>query len=477
MSSEPVRRPEEVVQLPAAGLPADRGLSTLGLLMQLAGGVLASVVGLAAMLALLAKHELRSGPGSATVWELAAVCLCVTRSLVHRTAGTELLYNRCGPGGRLASPLDGVRLYVGFALGQTVLLALLGYGKLGLSLGEVAACSAGLSLWPLVLAGLLASGALARFEGVMPWGEDKGFEGASIAMAVLGAAGLFALGAILVAELGAGYAQLVHGPGVVVFGALGLFLLRSWLHLKAGLAGLRETSIDRSVDLANRYAGFGVVSSLWLGGVLLLAAIANGEGVWGMAVVAGLCWLMMLWPLTVRRFFSDRQLADLLAGAAAAPHRRAPDAGLTGLGWLLVGHAALTASFLVPVLAAGRPLGGGAAWMVQLAAGIGDGSPWWSAGVVVLEAWAGTELIRMGAHHRPLAVIYGAAGALVTLVLLWPVLGRAMTLSVLGGHGLSLVVAVALIALHLAIPAVAVLLATRTIAPVARARYRRSRPG
>jgi hypothetical protein len=181
---------------------------------------------------------------------------------------------------------------------------------------------------------------------------------------------------------------------------------------------------------------------------------------------------MMMWPLIVRRFFNDRQFADLLAGDRAAMHRRAPDAGLTGLGWLLVGHAVLAASFLVPQLVAGRELAGDARWLTSLAAGLGEGSPWWSAGVIVLQAWAGTELLRMGAHHRLVAVVYGAVGTAVALSLMWPILRRVMELSVLGGRGEHLVLSLPLIAIQLVLPVATVLLAIRTIAPTARARYR-----
>ncbi|HWO23195.1 MAG TPA: hypothetical protein VNO30_30845 [Kofleriaceae bacterium] len=473
----------EVVELPGAGLPADRGLSSLGLLMQLAGGAFAAGACVIAVVAILALREQRGEPPGSVGWILAVAGLCAARSWAHRAAGTQLLYGgRWNADGTPASPLGGVRRYIAIALGQTALLALLGRAALGLPVADVLAWCAGLALWPLALAALLASGALARFEAELPHGEDKGFEAASILMTVLGATGLFAAGAILLANLETGLGELARGPGSIVIGALGLLLLRSWLHVRAGLVGLRETSIDRSVELAGRYAELGVVSSLWFGGVLLLAAIANGMDVWGMMLVAALCWLMMLWPLIVRRFFSDRQLADLLAGARAAHHhhRRAPDAGLAGLGWLLAGHAALTASFLVPQLFAGSiaasPIAEDARWLAALAAGIGDGSPWWSALVIALGAWAGVALLRMSPHHRLLAVVYGAVAAIVTLAEMWPILARAMQLSVLGSRGAELVLPVALTALRLAIPAAAVLLATRAIAPAARARYRRGRP-
>jgi hypothetical protein len=474
-ASEPARA-RGVVELPHAGVPADHGLSSLGLLMQLGGG-LAACGGLLALLALLAVRELSGATPDGAGWEIAAAGLCVARSLAHRAAGTELLYGgRKRPDGSAASPLDGVRRYVAIALVQTVLLALVCHAKLGVSGPHVLACSAGLALWPLVLAGILASGALARLEPAIPYGEDKGFEGAAILMAVLGASGALATGAILVAEL-RGATDALFGAGTIVVGALVLLLVRSCLHVRAGLGGLRETSVDRTVELASCYAGFGVVSSLWFGGVMLLAAMSSRMGMWGMAVVATLCWLMTMWPLIVRRFFSDRQIAELLAGDPASLHRRAPDAGLSGLGWLLVGHAVLTASLLVPQLLAGPEVAGGARWLASLGAGIGDGSPWWSAGVVVLEAWAGTELLRMGAHHRLLAIVYGAAATLVTLSVMGTTLERAMELRVLERRGEELVLPLALIAIQLAIPVSAVLLATRTVSPTARARYRRDARG
>src|SRR4029077_10419221 len=110
---------------------------------------------------------------------------------------------------------------------------------------------------------------------------------------------------------------------------------------------------DRSVELANRYANFGIISSFCAGGAIMLFIMSIAFDLTGLAVICGLVWMLMAWPLIVRRFFADRQFADLLAGAEAPVHRRAPDAGLTWLGWLLIAHAVFTASFLIPTVLMG----------------------------------------------------------------------------------------------------------------------------
>ena len=40
-----------------------------------------------------------------------------------------------------------------------------------------------------------------------------------------------------------------------------MLVVRSFIHVQAGFSGLRETQVDRAVELANRYANFGVISS------------------------------------------------------------------------------------------------------------------------------------------------------------------------------------------------------------------------
>ena len=64
----------EVVQLVDAGVPADHGLSSLGLLMQLAGSVLAAYAGIVAFLTLFAMR----GSGE-TMWMFLILGMCIAR--------------------------------------------------------------------------------------------------------------------------------------------------------------------------------------------------------------------------------------------------------------------------------------------------------------------------------------------------------------------------------------------------------------
>src|SRR5262249_26046786 len=83
----PMSEEKQVVELVDAGVPADQGLSSLGLLMQLAGNLFAAYAGLLAFWALFALR----GTGE-TLWILMLLGVSVARSLLHRSAGTQLLY-------------------------------------------------------------------------------------------------------------------------------------------------------------------------------------------------------------------------------------------------------------------------------------------------------------------------------------------------------------------------------------------------
>jgi hypothetical protein len=461
------QKQEGVVELTDAGVPADQGLSSLGLLMQLAGNLFAAYAGLLTFTMLIAMR----GSGE-TLWMIVLLGACITRSIFHRNAGTQLLYGSPslqmteGSNQRLA----GVRRYIVVALLQTLLVGAMLGGKFHAPGKIVLGLVLGLAVWPVTLAVLMALPRFRRYKNDLPLTEDKGFEGASILMTVLGLCGLLGTGTVLMILLDLPGNALTKGPGVLIALALAMLCVRSFFHVQAGFAGLRETSVDRSVELANRYANFGVISSFCAGGAMLLFVMSLQMSVIGLVMICGVCWILLTWPLIIRRFFSDRQFADLLAGDEAPTHRRSPDAGLTGLGWLLLAHAAFSASFLIPqvMLAEG---GGGRELQAMMALGgtLGIRSVWFTVGTVVLQGWAGFELIRMSPQSRIVASVFGVVASVVTVYVSWPMLKMFKHMHGMDKEGMFMLLPMAL---GLIIPVATILLVNRKIAPTARARFR-----
>jgi hypothetical protein len=417
--------------------PADQGLSTLGMLMQLAGS------SFAALATLLMLAMLGDGVGG---WMLAVFGLSITRSFVHRNAGKDLLY---GATNRLA----GIHLYVVVALAQSVLVGFIAWWGLDMPGKEAFGLLVGLAVWPTCLAIVFARPRFRRFRAVMPIAEDKGFEGASILMIVLGFSGIGNVLAAAIVVLAV--IEYIGEMAYVIWALLAVLLVRSILHVQAGFAGVRETTFDQTIMRAKRYADFGVITSFSLGGALLLFNIAANGGVIGLAIIAASCWLLLAWPLIVRQFFAERQITDLIAGDDAPPHHRAPDAGLTNLGWLLLAHAMLQTTILIPDLF-GTPL----------VAHVGDRSIWFSVAIVALQAWAGAELIRMSPQSRFIATAFGTIGTLVVGYIASPAMQHIehMTSQTAATYGF--------LFLDTVIPPTTLLLVNRKIAPMARARFR-----
>jgi hypothetical protein len=460
-----------VVDLVDAGVPADQGLSALGMLMQLAGSVLAAYVAFITFTLLFAASGMRGG--TETLWAFLILGLSIGRSLLQRSAGGQLLYGDPAiQGGRMR----GVQRYITFALAQSAILAAIIKFKFDAPGKAAFAVFIGLALWPALLAGLLALPRFRRFKDELPLTEDKGFEGASILMTVLGLCGLIGVGTALILMFKMPGAM--KGTGILFVLSLMLLVVRSVLHVQAGFSGLRETSVDHAVDAANRYANFGVISSFCMGGALLLWVMSSALSVAGLAVISCLIWILLAWPLIVRRFYSDRQFADLLAGDHAPVHRRSPDAGLTWLGWLLIAQAAMTASVLVPELILGLGDGGGGGRhggagelteMMSLLGGAGVRSIWWSVGLIALQGWAGFELVRMSPVSRTVASVFGVAGVAITTYVNWPLIQALKE----GGERMGMdAIRFAPLAIALVIPVATLLLVNRKIAPTAQARFR-----
>ncbi|MFT3692845.1 MAG: hypothetical protein QM831_06875 [Kofleriaceae bacterium] len=452
-----------VVNLVDAEVPADQGLAALGMLMRLGGNVMAALGSLFAVTLLMSARGAR---GNDLFLMLLVVGGSIVRSIIHSQAGSQLVH---GDPRVENSHLLGVRRYIAVALIQSCVVALILQVSVFHEIRTTIAVFAGLLVWPTTLAILFKLPRFARFTTQpMPVPEDKGFEGAAILMTVFGVCGTIATATGLVLMMKSlSTRELQSGPVVMLLFCLVLLVIRSALHAHAGISGLRETSVDHSVELANRYTNFGIISGFCVGGLMLiLVMMTSRPSVDGMAAIVGVTWMLLTWPMIIRRFFSDRQFNDILAGDQAPIHRRSPDAGLTWLGWFLFAYAGFEASFLVVQMIGGS--GAGMAARFNLFSAFGMRSIWFSVGMVLLQGWAGFELVRMSPQARAVASVFGVVATGLTLWTAWPLMKEIKHV----GDPNDFALMFGPLALALVIPIATVVLVNRKIAPTARARYR-----
>lgn len=445
--------PAGVVRLLGADLPADQGLSSLGLIMQLGGSLSAALVVFFGFAALLVPAH-----AGTTLAILLITTLSVVRSMMHRAAGNGILYG--------TQPLRGVRRYIAVALAHSALFsAMLMYQ--GVSSAALAvSIGAAFAVWPILLLVLFRMPRLRRFEEEVPSPEDKGFEGAAVLMTVLGIAGL-ASGLLLLGSL-------LSGPGALALRDMRILLVlcalllvaRSCTHLFAGVTGLRNLPLDTAVERVGQYANLGLVSAFVTSGVLLVTSMSGSLGFFGILFIVVSGWMLAAWPMALRRFFAERQFASLLAGDAAPIHRRAPDAGLTSLGWLLLACGALSLAFFLATFS-GVPADDGSLLMGFYPL---LGGSWHTAITAGLMLFAGLELVRMTPQHRLTATIAAVTVLVVELSAWSPGFAELSQLS----DGLSGLGALPILVGPLGLALATIILVNRKIAPTAQAMVRKA---
>ena len=336
--------------------------------------------------------------------------------------------------------------------------------------------------WPAALLITLRSPQLRRLaaEG-LPVAEDMGFEGAAVLMCLLGAVGALFAGLCLYSMFGLPGAVLSSPHALLFIGVFGMLLVRSILHLNAGVRGTRGIDSDGASEAASRYYGFGIASSVIAGGALLVELVMNTLDPRTLIVVSGLVYILLIWPLILRRFYGERNFSALLAGVDGPNYRRAPDAGLTALGWLLLALGLLQLATSLPA----AMIGNSAGQLLQLLLGAmqpglggraaaGLHSPWWQVLVAAGQLWAGLELICMTDRHRLAGTVYGAVATVVGVYLAWPALHSFSH----GGAALSPTGALAVVplAMTLVAPIGTLILVNRALIPTAQAHIRPTDP-
>jgi len=468
------RQGREVAHLAGARMPADHGLAALGLLMQLFGSVFAGVMAFFAMVPILAG-------GAPNAWVIFVIgALGCVRSIFHRIAGTSLIY------GSARGPLYMMNVYSVISVVQTALtILLLKKYMLVDAPGKMLATFAIILLaWPLAVFLVARWPRLRRFgsEGV-PTAEDMGFEGAAVLMTILGVIGvLFA--ALVIYALTQAEGKILSTPqGMLTMGVFLMLLVRAILHFVAGIKGTAGVDSDGATDAAAKYYNFGVVSSVIAGGVFLIMLMMEGGGSPGaikgvVVIISMMVYTLLVWPLALRRFFTERNFSALLSGSDAPNYRRAPDAGLTALGWLLLATGVYFMAQALPTALFKTPFDVTTLLRMGHDSGMGDEiaalgrSPWWNVGVCAAQLWAAFELITMSDRYRVAGSAYGVIATVVTIYLQWPMLKMLKHMGGAGLFGGDQIPSFIMIALSVTLPIATVLLVNRNVTPAAQARIR-----
>jgi len=392
-------------------LPADQGLAGLGLLMQLGGSVFLAYGAFMMLLPMMSGP----GPGDGRMQLFLLALLCIVRSVFHRNAGMGLLY------GHPKGPLHNVWIYIGVSVAQSLALFLI----LGddFSMKKRLFMLTILLAWPIALAAVLSRPRFRRIGDSLPRSEDLGFESAAIMMLLFGVLGAMTTGLVIITIYQAPGFHLSDIPSFLWICVVGMLFVRSILHAQAGQRGCQGMSAEDAGQNAGRYFNFAIMAAIIASAVLMLQMVMQAGTVHMIifASVGVLGYLLLAWPLLLRNFFTDRNFAILLEENFVS--RRAPDTGLTALGWILFALGAIgLATGLASVFFLETNGMGSDPLMFSSLAAPTTHSPWWGIALAGLQTAAGLELIGMTERHKWMTSLYGAVSIVVTLYLWWPLL-------------------------------------------------------
>ncbi|MBL4634887.1 MAG: hypothetical protein JKY56_13530, partial [Kofleriaceae bacterium] len=162
--------------------------------------------------------------------------------------------------------------------------------------------------------------------------EDMGFESVAVLMTIMGIAGSLIMGLVVYSMVSSPIMR-SEVPGILAILVGGMLLVRSIFHAQAGMRGISGIDSDRAMETANRYVQFGIVSAIITGALFLLQMLMQSVHLASLVVAFGISYLLLIWPNILRTFIGDRNFALILNEETTT--RRAPDTGLTALGWLL----------------------------------------------------------------------------------------------------------------------------------------------
>lgn len=383
-------------------LPADAGLSALGVLMRL-GGALGLWVGVYALIMVLML--------SMSLGVVGLLGLGVLQSYLHTRAGKALSFVRPG-----ADRL--VWAYVGVSLLHTV--ALLPFlDELPPSFSAVSYVVLGLSAsWPLVVVGLMlrpqARAVLAAMKASRKriFAEDLGITGTAALMTAMGFVGVVLVGLWMVLVVQAGTLKAGFAGWLTVMLGAG-FLLRSFLHARAGVVQLRRFNPSGFRAACGQYGLVSVFTTAVVALMMLLGAIS--AGLVALLMLIPVVGIFMAWPHIVRDAGTVELRSDL-DDDESPPIRPARDQGLVMLGMVLLAYGAYGACGSLLLLVIDMPGLAEAAGTDLSSLGMPETATWQSLLTTATSLWAGVELVGMTPRRK--VAVAANVGIIATMTVL-----------------------------------------------------------
>lgn len=363
-------------------LPADAGLSALGLLMRV-GGAFGLWIGIIFLLAMLTMPRVGL---SALVLALGPL-----RSWAHSRAGGRL--QQSAPEAQQA-----VWLYIGLAIAHLAALKLVSAPPaLKPALDMLFLFSLA---WPVAVIVLVMRPSAQRVlrhvreKRQRIFAEDGGLMGVAALMAAIGSVGACLVATWMVIALSSGIMKAGWVGALTLIIGLAFFA-RSVLHAKAGIGALRSFNPTRFRADCDRYFGVAVLTTVLMCLLVLISSISGGIVAFLMIIPIGA--LSMLWPSMARNVGAVELRPDLEDDPPAIGPGR--DNGAVTLGVALIALATFSvAIILAPMF--GIPMSG------PTAASLQQQPLWMSLGATALTLWTGAECVGMTSRRRIAAAAY-----------------------------------------------------------------------
>jgi hypothetical protein len=348
-----------------------------------------------------------------TLWLFLILIATVVRSLVHRMAGNRLW--RDTPSDSPA--LSGINAYLAAAGAHTAIWVLYLKIKQQAPAGALLGAAALLMAWPLAIFVVTRTQRFRDLGPRVPVGEDNGFDGLAVLMAVLGFVGLVC--SIIIVVIGFSVRDEDSTLANILLTCGVALVVRAIIHVSVGARAVLGTAVDAVADFV-RYANVGIAIGAGVGIILsFYLFISSKVDFFAATIGLGILLALLAWPAIVRRFVQYRHLADL---AGAKTRRHSPDGGITALGWLLLAGASTTLGSYVATMLWENTIGRHTVHlMLQMAGMPFTRTPeWWALFLGAGQLWAALEVLGVTPRRRIAASLWGLAALVFTSIEMGP---------------------------------------------------------